>query len=639
MGVNPVSESQPEQIALTEVLAGFLGKPALIAMLLIVFATGVWVAGAALHDPDSCWLLATGRYIVRKHCLPSTDPFSYTFALQPGLPFVLYQWLSEIVLYLACGVGKLQAVLVLVSMLVSGAFVILPLKLLKHGRVPMFAAFGLVICSLLASSFRFLVRPEIFSFLFASAWLYNLAKRRMRLESYLNFDQPIERSPVSIGGNRENRSVSEQSAAHGQVLLADSGIESGASTEAEMLNRQANYSGLESAQEKSSAAEIIDWRFLGRSAFLIVPWCNFHTGFISGLFVLLFYVLGSVLAAVVVRRRRVFDLTACLTLLASIMATFINPYGIKLWLYIPQLFFAPFNEMITELHPVMWSDRTFLPFIVLFLLALVKLFKSAVRGRKSRDAKGFLAATITSAVVIAAVSYEAFHHLRLIPWSVLALLAEFAIMFHRTASRKTIANEALVATGSSSSSLGWIYNPNQIKWTFAILALAVLGTLTCSLRIITPELPQSSAVFTPPIKAIEYLSKHDSAGRIFNDAQFGDVLIWHSPSNPKVFIDTRYDMYGTKIVHDYDVLRGLKPGWQEVIDAYRVKLIIFPTKMDIIKKLSKNPDWCTIYADDAATVLQLKSSLVSGDAGESDSEADTEMKIKSEPHARNSIVK
>ena len=165
-------------------------------MLLVVFITGVWVAGTALHDPDSCWLMAVGRYMVRHHCLPSTDPFSYTFALQPGLPFVMYQWLSEIVFYLAYKVGHLPAVLALLAMVTVSAFVILPLKLLKHGRVPMFAAFGLVFLGLLASAFRFLARPEIFSFVFAAAWLYNLAKRRIRLENSLIPEELIGAVPA-----------------------------------------------------------------------------------------------------------------------------------------------------------------------------------------------------------------------------------------------------------------------------------------------------------------------------------------------------------------------------------------------------------------------------------------------------------
>jgi uncharacterized membrane protein len=649
VGVNPPSESQPEGIALTEVLAGIFAKPALMAMLLVVFMTGLCVAGTALHDPDSCWLMAVGRYMVRHHCLPSTDPFSYTFALQPGLPFVMYQWLTEIIFYLAYRLGHLPAVLALIAMVTVSAFVVLPLKLLKHGKVPMFAAFGLVVLGLLASAFRFLARPEIFSFIFAAAWLYNLAKRRMRLENSL--------IPQELIGDVPTEDLDAQAATRtcqncGTVTLSlvlvcpkcGAVIADPAQPDNVLIADRKPGAEWQSGLKESGASEIdsidqsIDWRFIGRSVFLIVPWCNFHTGFISGLFLLLFYVLGTAVGAFVVRRRKVFDQTAFLALLASIAATLINPYGIKLWLYIPLLFFAPFNELITELKPLVWTDLTYHPFIALFFLSILMLFKSGAYGRRRHDEKGFIAATIISATIIAAVSFEAFLHRRLIPFTVLVLLAEFAIMFNRSRRQRIITRVQAAEKPRTDDPYGWIYNPNQIKWTFVILVLAVAGALTCSLKIVTPELPQSSGAFTAPIKAVEFLSKHDNAGRTFNDAQFGDVMIWHSPANPKVFIDTRYDMYGPKIVHDYYVLRGLKPGWQEVIDSYQIKLIIFPTKMDIIQKLSQNPDWCTIYADDIGTILQLKSSMATGETGADDMKT-TKKTEPTERTERNQIAK
>jgi hypothetical protein len=633
VGVNPPSESQPEGIALTEVLAGFFAKPAVMAMLLVVFITGVWVAGTALHDPDSCWLMAVGRYMVRHHCLPSTDPFSYTFALQPGLPFVMYQWLSEIVFYLAYKVGHLPAVMALLAMVTVSAFVILPLKLLKHGRVPMFAAFGLVFLGLLASAFRFLARPEIFSFVFAAAWLYNLAKRRIRLENSLIPEELIGAVPAeelavpAAGAPPQGADVEGTSPLHSTTVAKNPAASLGSN-----------------ASEIAALGPGVDWRFIGRSVFLIVPWCNFHTGFISGLFILLFYVLGSAVGAAIVGRRKVFDLTAGLALLVSIVATWINPYGIKLWLYIPQLFFAPFNELITELKPLIWTDFTYHPYIALFFLSILMLLRSGAYGRRRHDEKGFIAATVISATIIAAIGFEAFQHRRLIPFTVLALLAEFAIMFNRSRRQRIITRVQAAEDPRIDDVYGWVYNPNQIKWTFIILTLAVAGALTCSLRIVKPELPQSSGAFSAPIKAIEFLSKHDSAGHTFNDAQFGDVMIWHSPSNPKVFIDTRYDMYGSKIVQEYYVLRGLKPGWQDVIDKYQIKLIFFPTKMDIIQKLSKTPDWCTIYSDSGGTILQLRSSMATGDTRSDNMEmpkmtGQTEPVERNERNERNHIAK
>lgn len=49
-----------------------------------------------LIDPDYFWHLRTGQYLFEHHALPIGDIFSYTF---DGKPWVLHEWLFEIVLY------------------------------------------------------------------------------------------------------------------------------------------------------------------------------------------------------------------------------------------------------------------------------------------------------------------------------------------------------------------------------------------------------------------------------------------------------------------------------------------------------------------------------------------------------------
>ena len=96
-------EAAPRKVVpLDELLATIGSRLALASLLFAGFLVGVWVAGVALHDPDTCWLLALGREIVQTHAIPAHDPFSWTFAAQEanGQRFILYQWLSEVVFYL-----------------------------------------------------------------------------------------------------------------------------------------------------------------------------------------------------------------------------------------------------------------------------------------------------------------------------------------------------------------------------------------------------------------------------------------------------------------------------------------------------------------------------------------------------------
>jgi len=50
-------------------------------------------APQTLGDGDTQWHVAAGRWIIAHHSVPTTDPFSYTFA---GQPWHVHEWLSEV---------------------------------------------------------------------------------------------------------------------------------------------------------------------------------------------------------------------------------------------------------------------------------------------------------------------------------------------------------------------------------------------------------------------------------------------------------------------------------------------------------------------------------------------------------------
>jgi hypothetical protein len=101
-----------------------------VGALAIVYGIGIGIC--SLREPDTCFLLAMGRWICEHHSLPKGDPFSYTFALFPqdhGL--VIYQWLTEVIFY---SIAKLSGVLGLVIFscgMLTLSLVILPLRLLR----------------------------------------------------------------------------------------------------------------------------------------------------------------------------------------------------------------------------------------------------------------------------------------------------------------------------------------------------------------------------------------------------------------------------------------------------------------------------------------------------------------------------
>ncbi len=63
-----------------------------------------------VQDPDFFWHVTAGQWIADHGRVPSTDPFSFTWAGQPWTP---HEWLSELLMYwLVSGVGRTGALFV-----------------------------------------------------------------------------------------------------------------------------------------------------------------------------------------------------------------------------------------------------------------------------------------------------------------------------------------------------------------------------------------------------------------------------------------------------------------------------------------------------------------------------------------------
>src|SRR5215470_1628235 len=94
-------DSAPHEISRSRT-AGMRGSSALAALLAsaimlfgaLAVAFFAWRWGDAAYTPDFPWLLRSGQYILSHGAIPAGDVFSWTV---PGSPWVLYQWLFEVI--------------------------------------------------------------------------------------------------------------------------------------------------------------------------------------------------------------------------------------------------------------------------------------------------------------------------------------------------------------------------------------------------------------------------------------------------------------------------------------------------------------------------------------------------------------
>ena len=159
----------------------------LIAMLILGSALllsilyGGFIAGIVLREPDVCFLLAMGRWMAQHGQIPAVDPFSYTYLAFPnGNAYVVYQWLSEVILYAVHSLAGPIALLVFTAVLQGITFIVIPLRLcsLAGGNIVLGSFFVLLVT--LASLSHPSLRPEMFSFFMTAVLLELLARLSKR---------------------------------------------------------------------------------------------------------------------------------------------------------------------------------------------------------------------------------------------------------------------------------------------------------------------------------------------------------------------------------------------------------------------------------------------------------------------------
>jgi hypothetical protein len=71
-----------------------------------------------------------------------------------------------------------------------------------------------------------------------------------------------------------------------------------------------------------------------------------------------------------------------------------------------------------------------------------------------------------------------------------------------------------------------------------------------------------------------------------------------------VFIDTRFDFYGTKFTAETLDALELKPGWQDFVDRYAIDIAVLDRRLPLAEKFALDRKFSVLYADDEAVVAR-----------------------------------
>ena len=304
-------------------------------------------------------------------------------------------------------------------------------------------------------------------------------------------------------------------------------------------------------------------------------WANWHIQFVYGLFVLGVFACEPLLNSLFRYRPQARNLlpasAAWLTLLASTLATLLNPYGAKIYstvlLYAGQT--RVYNE-ITELRAMTFRQPQY------FLAVLLVLGAAMAMGWRRNARPLWL-------IFLLAASLLAFRSVREIWFLAIVSVCVIADGWQSPGSdvRDSVPVRSRIMVG---------------VWVLAVVLASCrhYGLSNDALEI------QTAGAF--PEAAVQFVEQHRLSGPLFNDLSWGGFLLWRLPELP-VALDGRTNVYGEdRILRFSDVWKG-KPGWNSDPDLARANLIITPRDAAIAYLLRFDARFQVAYEDVQAVVF------------------------------------
>ena len=106
-----------------------------------------------------------------------------------------------------------------------------------------------------------------------------------------------------------------------------------------------------------------------------------------------------------------------------------------------------------------------------------------------------------------------------------------------------------------------------------------------------------------PVAAAEFLKKEFLEGNMFNSYAFGGYMIYAAYPQYKVFIHGKIDWHGEEKLKEYLRVQYLESGWEDLLDKYNIKWIIFNTDSLLSRVLKEKNEWQLIYTDKVANIF------------------------------------
>lgn len=303
-----------------------------------------------------------------------------------------------------------------------------------------------------------------------------------------------------------------------------------------------------------------------------VLWANMH-----GSFILAFVLMGSALLFGVGDRKKL-----AIWLGISFIATFINPRGVFVWQFVPDMLTSPSDQLYaTEWQPPVnagWQMNIFFGWLLLF----IPLAAFSPRRLSLLEWIWFLG-----------FGWLALSGLRYVIWFMFimtvlsgALLTGLSERFEREATNINSKPEFSFVLGGILLLLPFMMLPGiRESWW--------------------KDSPAPYHEATTPIVATQWLADHPNLpGPLFAEYTFSSYLAFALPSR-LLWIDNRFNAYPPEHWDKYQTVSSARSEWQSLLDIDKINLLLLSLHSQpiLVQEVKASGDWCEQYRDNDAVIF------------------------------------
>ncbi len=265
---------------------------------------------------------------------------------------------------------------------------------------------------------------------------------------------------------------------------------------------------------------------------------------------------------------------------ASFAATFVNPYGWRIW-QVPLLLSG--TEVFREYVPE-WTAPQGLQFLPLFLYLAAVLAVMGLAWRRLRPAHALLG------LLWVAMAVNARRHIPLMAFATVPLAGRYGILLWREwRPRVPAAWRGIVAGGLAAMM--------PVAGIAQFLALdKKMGERYASAWGI------GIAAHIVPVGAADFIMRHRPAGEIYNEFHLGGYLIWRLYPDYRVYQDARVEAGGPQLFAEFVSVSQTRPGWEDTLRRRHVETLVL-ARTPLLKgsrinqAVAKSPEWILIHRD------------------------------------------